>query len=137
MNRLPIELIALTLLAAGCASNAEEPAAEDPAAHACEQVDASGPSLTASPSRDTAPVLTMSEQPYTVTLPSGAAGYLRIDGPIDGLLFTKISNVVTGLFRGTDTTDTLPAGTPNEDCPSAIPEHFDLALAEAIIQGRK
>jgi hypothetical protein len=123
-------LCALALTALGCASDPEEQPAEDPAAHACEQVGQVGTAVTAAQSTDRAPALVISDHPYAVALPNLAAGYVRIDGPLEALLFVQTPDVVTGLFRGTTATDELPAPTPNEDCPDEIPEHFDLDFAE-------
>lgn len=114
------------LTAVGCGDEAEH---EDPAEHACEHVGEAGTAVTAAADRMSAPAITISEEPYTVTLPAGVAGFVKVtvteDTPV--LLFAKTAAVVTGLFRG-ETALTLPAGAPNEFCATEIPEHFDLDL---------
>ena len=103
---------------------------QDPAAEACKVVADQGTSVAAAKARDQAPALVHQGDPYTVDLVSGAAGYVKIPGGEDSLIFVKSKGVVSGLFQGLNgTTDLLVAPTPNEDCPQAIPQHWDLELA--------
>lgn len=124
----------LLLLTAGVATacggdDSSTAAGEDPEVHACEQASQAGSTLAAAEDAPNAPSLAVSETPYTVTLPSGKPGYLRLEGPLTALLFFGTANVATGLVYGTETTDLLPEGAPDEHCAAEIPEHFDLDLA--------
>jgi hypothetical protein len=116
------------LAASGCGSDEETPAEEDPAEHACEQVNATGTAVTAGDSRATATEITASEVPYTVTLVAGAPSFLKIPSGGDALLFTEATGVVTAMYLEQETTSLLAPPEPNEKCPSEIPEHFDLEL---------
>jgi len=104
------------------------PPAEDPAEHACEHRSEPGTSLSAAADRAAAPVIAVNEEPYTVGLPSGAPGYLKISAPLAGLLFIGTADVVTGLFRNDETTSQPLESSPNEFCATEIPEHYDLDL---------
>jgi hypothetical protein len=118
------------LLACGKADTAE---AEDPEAHACETVGAGGALTAGAAPDDTAPALPIGEAGYVVTLVDGAPGYLKVDvaePETAALLFLDTADVVTGLwFEATE--ETLPAGAPNDQCATEIPEHFDLDFHEA------
>jgi hypothetical protein len=104
------------------------PHAEDPAQHACEHASPSGTPLTASTDRAAAPELAVAEDPYAVAVPSNAPGFVRIDGPLEGLLFVGAPDVVTGFYRDDSTTSEPLNASPNELCPAEIPEHYDLDL---------
>jgi len=123
-------LAALALPLAGCT---EETEGEDPAEHACEQVQEAGMAVTASEAADTtAPELMVADTPHTVTLPAGVPGYVRVEVGSDGadaLLFTRTADLVQGLWLGTEE-QTLPTGAPNAACPEDLPDHFDLSLVE-------
>ncbi|GMV13227.1 MAG: hypothetical protein HS104_11290 [Polyangiaceae bacterium] len=131
MKTTPL-LFLLGLLAAACGGeDASTPAGEDPEEHACEQASETGTALVAAEDTASAPALALAETPYTVTLPSGKPGYLKLQGPSNALLFFGTANVATGLSFGSDATELLPEGAPNEHCPNAIPEHFDLGLDQS------
>lgn len=98
---------------------------EDPSEHACEHAAESGAAVTASASLEDAPVLELSEEPSTVALVPGEAGYVGLASAEAALLFVGTADLVTGLFRDGEAVD-LPEPAPNEECPAAIPEHFDL-----------
>jgi hypothetical protein len=128
-----IAVLALGVAAAGCGGADEGAAgsagAEDPGEHACEHVDVAGAAVTASADRDAAPEITLSEEPYTVTMPAdGTTGYVKVQGPTQALLFTREVGEVTGLYVGPGTDSILPQGSPNEYCPNDIAEHFHLDL---------
>lgn len=115
----------LPLFFLACGDKEEE--FEDPAAHACEEL-GSGESITASAEPESAPALVHGEG-HTVALVSGGVGYVSIeaDAAEELLLFADTADVVTGLWLdGAELT--LPTGSPNEDCPTEIPDHFDLDL---------
>jgi hypothetical protein len=106
---------------------------EDPAEHACEQRTNDGTSLTAGSTPSEATALELSQEPYTITLPVAAtegtyAGYLRLQGPVNSLLFAGTEAVVSELGFGVSGDDELPEAAPNQLCPSDIPVHFDLEL---------
>ncbi len=138
MNRLPLRsrpgLTASLLLAlVACADKGDSgAAAEDPMEHACEHAAELGAAVTAGADRASAPVFSISEEPSTVTLVSGATGYLKVEvtGDTAALLFAGTADVVTGLSEG-ETPAILPTGAPNERCADDIPEHFDLDFHEA------
>jgi hypothetical protein len=132
-----LALVTFALTSAGCsdAKDAEAPE-EDPGEHACEHRNEPGTTLEASSSSDDAPLLEVSEEPYSVTLPEAATdgtfdGYVRLSGPGDSLLFAGTDDVVSELRFGTDGPDELPEAAPNEFCPEEIPAHFDLELSES------
>jgi hypothetical protein len=101
---------------------------EDPAQHACEQVNELGTAVTAGDTRANAPLIAPSEQPYTVTLVAGESSFLQISGGTDAVLFSKATGAVIGLFHEQSVDNLLPSPLPNQSCPTEIPEHFDLAL---------
>jgi hypothetical protein len=123
-------MAALTLAACG---GDDDPPAEDPEMHACEEASTAGSAITASAVRDdTAPVVEIAETPFMAELPDGAAGYVRLDiaGDTAALLFTQETGVLAGLFHE-DAEETLGEGEPNELCPEDLPEHFDVDFHEA------
>ena len=79
----------------------------------------------------TAPAITLSEEPYTVALVVGMPSFLRIDGPLVGLLFVGTADVANALYEGDATASLLPEAAPNEFCATEIPDHFDLDLGQA------
>ena len=122
----------LTLLVStlfGCAS---EEAVEDPEAHACEHVTEAGTAVTAAADTASAPGISVGEEPYTVALVDGAAGYVSIEISEDtpALLFLGTAGVASNLWHG-DEEEGLPEGAPSEACADDIPEHFDLDFHEA------
>jgi hypothetical protein len=136
-GRIALAHVALALTLAGCSDEAAGTTPEeDPGEHACEHRDETGTLLEASTNADDAPLLDVSEQPYSVTLPEAAtdgtfAGYLRLSGPGDSLLFAGTDDVVSELRFGADGPDELGDAAPNEFCPDEIPAHFDLELSES------
>lgn len=102
---------------------------EDPARHACEQVAETGTTVHAGTTRAAAETVTIAEAPWAVQVSPGVESFLRLDGGIDALVFTRETGVVTGLYFDQETTNQLPAPEPNELCPAELPEHFDLELA--------
>jgi hypothetical protein len=127
-------IAACSTLLMACGSNSNEPASEeeeDPAVHACEMVGSPGTAIDAAEERDMAPSLVVDEQPYTVALPRMKDGYLELLGPMDALLFAAPANIVTGLFEASGTVNLLPTASPNDRCPTQIPEHWDLELTTA------
>jgi hypothetical protein len=119
------------LAASACSDDDTTPVEEDPGAHACEHVNEAGTAVTAGDSRATAAEIAIAEEPYTVTLVSGAPSFVKIASGADALLFTKATGVVTAMYRDQETTSLLAAAEPNDACPSEIPEHFDLELEMA------
>lgn len=99
---------------------------EDPAEHACEHLDEAPLELVATP--DDAPPELELERLSRVALPAGEPGFVVLVGPLDALLFADTANVVSGLSRVGSSAELLPEGEPNEHCPQALPEHFDLQL---------
>jgi hypothetical protein len=128
------QFLAKVLLAAvlgGCGSDDEPDAiAEDPAEHACEHVTVVGTTVEAAPERSAAPTIAISESPYTVELVTSGPGYLRIQGPLEALLFVGTADVLNALYHADAIETELPEASPNEFCASEIPEHFDLDLHE-------
>jgi hypothetical protein len=126
---LTIWLAALALGATGCGDDDENvPEEESPEEHVCERAGDDGVPITASANRADAPEVEHSDLPYQVTLVAGAPSYLMIAGGEDGLLFTKATGVVIGLFFEEESANQLAPPTPNEFCATDLPEHFDLAL---------
>jgi hypothetical protein len=124
MNRHLTLALALAALTA-----CDKEIGEDPAEHACEHVNQTDASITATAEGESAPALGEDEA-TRVTLTDGAAGYVSITVEADEalLLFADTADVVTGLWDTSDA-DILPEGGPNELCPEDIPEHFDLDLS--------
>lgn len=119
---LAIIPLALTLVA--CNEKTEE----DLALHACEHVTETGEAVDAAADAADAPYITMSDEPYTITLVDGS-GFVSIDVPEDSLalMFTDTADLISGLSHdGED--EVLAAGTANDDCPDDLPEHWDLDL---------
>jgi hypothetical protein len=131
MSKLSFLAIALATTALACGSDESSSPAEDPAEHACEHIAEAGTAVAAGADRAGAPALTIAEEPYTVTLLSGAPGFVKIEGPLEGLLFAGTADVVTALFHGDSTDDELPAASPTAFCSAEIPEHYDLDLHES------
>jgi hypothetical protein len=120
------------LLLFGCGgSEPPEQHEEDPAEHACEQAGTAGTALDGAAARgaDIAE-LVQADTPYTVSLDQAAPVYVRLSGPANGLLFSAPADVVSALYFETGAVNELPQGAPNEFCPDAVPEHFDLALEQ-------
>ncbi|HVJ15763.1 MAG TPA: hypothetical protein VM686_09980 [Polyangiaceae bacterium] len=123
------------LLLAGCSDDnpgvAEE---EDPGEHACEHAGEAGAALEAAADPADAVELVLGEEPVTVTFPAEGAGYhgyVRLRGPADALLFAGAEAVISSLTSADGGRELLPEAAPNELCPDAIPEHFDLELEDA------
>lgn len=127
--------IASCVVLFGCGSEdqgQDAPAEEDPGEHACEVFGDEGTRVTASEVAEDSPELESGEQPYSIELVDGAAGFVKLHGGGDALLFVEEENVVTGLFaEDALDTDLLPSGAPNEFCESDVKEHFDLELEGA------
>ena len=127
--RAIILTICCSALAVACSSDdSSADTSEDPAEHACEHVATTGTSLSASATRDDAPTLMLSEEPYTVTLTPSTRVFVKLEAPATALLFAGTANVVTGLFLDPADSDLLPESAPNEFCAEAISEHWDLQL---------
>jgi hypothetical protein len=122
-------ICALTIPA--CGDDHDHEHEEDPAQHACEQVNEPGSSITAGDTRANAPLIAPAEQPYTVELVTGQSSFLQIAGGTDALLFSKATGAVVGLFHEQSADNSLPSPLPNQRCPTEIPEHFDLALDQS------
>lgn len=122
-------LTVLTLALLGCSSGEE---AEDPEVHACEHVGEAGTAVTAGADTASAPAIAVGQEPYTVTLVDGAAGYVSVEVTEDtpALLFVGTADVAANLWHG-DEEEGLPEPSPNELCAEDIPEHFDLDFHEA------
>jgi hypothetical protein len=129
MKRPILILVSLGLIA-GCGDDPATDPAADPAAEACAAFGAAATPIAATVDRAAAPTLPV-DQPLAVTLPAGSESWVTLAGPADLLLFSNLKNVVTGLYEGSSDTNGLPAGAPNEDCPTELPEHFDLGLESA------
>lgn len=127
-------LLVLPLLSFACGDAKEDSSAseEDPGEHACEQRALAGTtlSLVASRDDDASTLLMESEEPWTLNLVPGASGFARIEveQAESMLLFMGIGDVLNGLWLG-EAEQALPEPSPEEACPSDIPEHFHLDLA--------
>ena len=119
----------LFTLAVACNGGKDSAEEEDPSEHACEHISEAGTSVTASSDPASAPSISVGEEPYTISLVSGEAGYISatVDADTPALLFVGEADVVTSLQHD-GAEETLPAPAPNELCPDDIPEHFDLDL---------
>lgn len=133
MEKAIIAAIAI-LGSSGCGSDDGSGHAEDPAEQACEQRDSAGQAVEAAATRDQAPDVALSDEPYTVSLPAGVTGYVQLTGPAAALLLVEAANVATGLFQEGSDENQLPEGAPNEFCEDDIPEHFDLDLEDGAYQ---
>lgn len=122
--------MAIALVVSSCGDDHDPDEHSDPSAFACETIEKSAPSLTATTERQDAPTLAVGAH-ARVTLPAGEASFVRLDSSGELLLFADVANVVTALFAGDDPSNVLPAGSPNEDCPAVITDHFDLDLSGA------
>ena len=125
--KFSLAALPLSLLLFACPTTEEE----DPGEHACERVADAGTAVTASADAATAPVLVAAEDPYTVTLVDGAAGYVLLDAgdAEDVLLFLDTADVVVGLQDADGNDLGLGTGAPNEFCGDDIPEHYELEPA--------
>lgn len=132
----PLGCWCLMVALAGCTDEKQDatPTTPDPGEEICGHVEDQGTPLDAAATAADAPALTVSEMPYTVTLPeaqTGYEGFVEIAGPGAVLLFVGQSAVATALSEGEAGADVLPVPAPNEHCPEQIPEHFDLELGSA------
>jgi hypothetical protein len=124
-------ILAAVAVLAGC--NVMEP--ESIAEHACEHVDVEGTAVEAAASMDDAlsASIEISMEPYLVTLPPGAGGYVRIVVEEDStaVLFVGTEGVVQSLsFCDYEVELADPA--PNGLCSEEIPEHYHLHLSSGI-----
>lgn len=122
-------LLALFLSLVACAP---APAEEDPEAHACEHAADAGTTVVAGADAASAGAIAIGEEPYTVTLVDGAAGFVAVEvtGDTPALLFLGTADVAASLWHGDEEVG-LPSPAPNDLCPDDIPEHYDLDLHEA------
>jgi hypothetical protein len=129
-NVLASFVIPAALAASACGDDHDHDAAgEDPAEHACEHAGHAGTAITAAATAAEAPLISVGEEPYTVTLVEGAESFVAIQAPLEALLFAAPASIVTGLYEGeSGTNDLLAQPAPNEFCASDIPEHWDLDL---------
>jgi hypothetical protein len=118
-------LLAIPLL--GC--NVMEP--ELLPEHACERVEVAGTSITAADSieDDASAAIHPSLEPWTVDLPSGAPGFVRmeIEEDASAVLFLGTAGVVQSLSY-CDCPVPLHEPAPNGYCTEEIPEHYHLDL---------
>lgn len=129
--RVTVAILACVAILAGC--NVMEP--EPIAVHACEHVDAEGTEVEAATSMDDAlpTSIEISMEPYLVTLPPGAGGYVRIVVEEDStaVLFVGTEGSVQSLsFCDYEVELADPA--PNGMCSEEIPEHYHLHLWSGI-----
>ncbi|MFN7147370.1 MAG: hypothetical protein ACK4YP_26615 [Myxococcota bacterium] len=122
-------LLALALPLVACTPTPEK---EDPEAHACEHVTEAGTTVVAGADPASAGAIAIGEEPYTVTLVEGAAGYvaIEVDEDTPALLFLGTADVAASLWHGEEEVG-LSSPAPNDLCPDDIPEHYDLDLHEA------
>ncbi len=122
-----MRVAALSVLMTLVACKKEE--GEDPLLHACENIAEPGKAVDAAADRADAPAVSVSEEPFTVTLVDGSVGFVAVEVTEDtpAILFAGTADVVTALWHD-DAEETLPTPAPNDDCPDDIPEHFDLDL---------
>lgn len=121
-------MLILALLA--CNGEKEE---EDPEVHACEMVGEPGVSVTAGARMDSsAGTVEVGEDPFTVTLVAGAAGFVGIpvSGDTPALLFMGTADVAVELYDADGAAMGLGDPAPVEAC-TEIPEHYDLDLHSA------
>jgi hypothetical protein len=115
------------LLAGGCGGGGGE---EDPAEHACEHVGMAGTAITASAMRDaSAPMIAFTGDPYTVTLPTGATGFVRVvttEPETAGIMLFDAADVLAGIQTQGGMALTITSAGADEFCPTDIPEHFDI-----------
>lgn len=129
--RRAVVLLAAAAAWAGC--NVMEP--ESIAEHACEHVEVEGTAVEAAliPDEAGSASITISAEPYTVGLPTGANGFVRIEVEEDAeaVLFVGEAGVVQSLtFCGYGVELAEPA--PNGMCSDTIPEHYHLHLWPGI-----
>jgi hypothetical protein len=115
-------------LLAGC--NVMEPVSLGE--QACTHVEIAGTAIDAAddPAAGGEAVVEVSGEPYTVGLPDGAPGYVRIQllEETDAVLFVGAAGVVRSLSEcGCE--QPMPDPAPDGFCPEAIPEHYHLHLA--------
>lgn len=122
-----MSLLLLSLVACGPTETTE-----DPAEHACEHRAEAGTAITAGPDVDSGAAITIGEEPYTVTLPDQAAGFVSVEvtGDTPVLLFLGTADVAAELYHD-GTAEGLPEPGPVDQCADDIPEHYDLDLHEA------
>jgi len=130
LSRFPT-LAACFALAVACDKGGDTGHAhgEDPAEHACEQVDNPGTTVNAGADIALLVEIQISEDPYTVTLASGASSFVHVDvgEDTDALLFLDTADVVGALYHE-GAQESLPAAAPNELCGDDLPEHYELDL---------
>ena len=125
----PVFLLAVPLF--GC--NVMEP--ELLPEHACEHVEVAGTTVTAADSLDgdATAVIHPSHEPWTVDLPVGAPGFVRmeIEEDTSAVLFLGTADVVRSLTY-CDCPIPLHEPEPNGHCAEEIPEHYHLDLWPGI-----
>lgn len=96
---------------------------------ACDAVSATATPLTAGTSSAAAAAVTASATPYEITLPAGAAGYLKLSNAADTayLVAFKSAGVLAGITQN-GTAITYGAPEALDACSSDIPAHHDLDL---------
>lgn len=120
-------IVLVTVAVLGC--NVMEP--EGLGEHACEHVDMEGTAVDAVslPDDDASALIEVTGEPYTVSLPDGTPGYVRIVllEQTDVVLFVGEAGVVTSLME-CDCPEPMPEPLPNGFCSDDIPEHYHLHL---------
>jgi hypothetical protein len=105
------------------------------AVHACEHVEVEGTAIEAAATPDEAgsASITISTEPYTVGLPTGANGFVRIvaEEGAEAVLFVGEAGVVQALTF-CDYEVELPEPAPNGMCSEDIPEHYHVHLWSGI-----
>lgn len=126
-------LCGLALPACGDGGEMEENE-EDPAEHACEEAAEAGAAFSAGADMSGAPPVQIGDAPYLVQLPAGSSGFVKIETDAPGeevILFFQATDVLAEVYDMAGEPLGVPSAGPNALCPADLPEHFDVALAEA------
>ncbi len=132
IRTIPMWGLPLALTFIGCNKGEDTGhAGEDPAEHACEQVGSAGGAVSAAADLAGAEgvEIHVSEDPHTVTLVSGASGFVgvHVDEDTEALLFLDTADVVQAIYHE-GVQESLPSPAPNELCGDDLPEHYELDL---------
>lgn len=123
--------LTLTLTLAGCGDDHDDE--PDPAMLACDELGESPREVTAADAREaTAPQIAFDGEPVRVSLPAGAAGYVRVvtDEPEElGILLFDQTDALAAIWFEDTSMAPISAG-ENPFCPDEIREHFDVDFEE-------
>jgi hypothetical protein len=117
----------LLLLTIGCGGDEEEPNID---VESCELIAAAATPVTANTDKAAAPAIAPGETAYELTLSAMDKTYVNLTIAEAGeyAYFLSQDNVASGKYFSGMTEKTLEAGSANENCAAAIPDHYHVAF---------